>query len=193
MAAPCIRARHLNDQSSGGGMRDHVRLRCWPLEASSPPRAGRASCGRRGIVRRSRPLAAAGRSGRHGRACQGAVVKPVHRLGRHGSSRPRLVSVLVSIHPRPASFTGVHPDRVRAVRGRWRTPVNTGQRCWKACWGQPLRSSNLLCSATLTCDDALGSCSRAALHPEHVSHFLSQLSPRPYAVFRTNRCTGTPR
>jgi hypothetical protein len=29
-------------------------------------------------------------------------------------------------------------------------PVHAGQRCWKACWGQPLRSSNLLSSATLT-------------------------------------------
>jgi hypothetical protein len=26
--------------------------------------------------------------------------------------------------------------------------VNAGQHCWKACWGQPLRSSNLLSSAT---------------------------------------------
>src|SRR6516225_9258172 len=54
----------------------------------------------------------------------------------------------------------VHPDRVYAVRGRWRTPVNAGQHCWKACWGQPLRSSNPLSSATLTCDDTLGSRSR---------------------------------
>jgi len=54
------------------------------------------------------------------------------------------------IHPRPPLFTGGHPDRVRAVRGRWQTPVNAGQHCWKACWGQPLRSSNLLSSATLT-------------------------------------------
>jgi hypothetical protein len=29
--------------------------------------------------------------------------------------------------------------------------VNTGQHCWKACWGQPLASSNLASSATLTC------------------------------------------
>ena len=28
--------------------------------------------------------------------------------------------------------------------------MNAGQHCWKACWGQPLRSSNLLSSATLT-------------------------------------------
>ena len=52
------------------------------------------------------------------------------------------------IHPRPGPFTGGHPDRVCAVRGLWRTSVNTGQHCWKACWGQPLASSNLASSAT---------------------------------------------
>jgi hypothetical protein len=52
------------------------------------------------------------------------------------------------IHPRPGPFTSVRPGHVRARRGRWRTSVNTGQHCWKACWGQPLRSSNLLSSAT---------------------------------------------
>jgi len=41
-----------------------------------------------------------------------SVIKPVHRFGRHGSSsRPRLVSVLVSVHPRPSPFTNVHADR----------------------------------------------------------------------------------
>jgi hypothetical protein len=70
------------------------------------------------------------------------------RLGRHGSSSAGLASVLVSIHPRLASFTNVHADRVCAVRGRGRTPVNTGQHCWKACWGQPLASSNFASSAT---------------------------------------------
>ena len=55
------------------------------------------------------------------------------------------------IHPRPGPFTDVHPDRVCAVRGRWRMPVNAGQHCWKACWVQALASSNLASSATLTC------------------------------------------
>ena len=59
------------------------------------------------------------------------------------------------IHPRTGPFTGGYPDRVRAARGRWRTPVNAGQHCWKACWGQPLRSSNLLSSAILTCGKLL--------------------------------------
>src|SRR6266487_1453364 len=36
------------------------------------------------------------------------------------------------IHPRPAPFSGGHPDRVRAGRGRWRTVVDARQHCWKA-------------------------------------------------------------
>src|SRR5438876_4834916 len=91
-------------------------------------------------------------------------------------------------------FAGVrqYPSvTVSPGRGRWRTPVNAGQHCWKACWGQPLASSNLASSATLTCDDALGSWSRAALPPQRVSHFLSQFESWPYALFRTNRCDGT--
>jgi len=49
--------------------------------------------------------------------------------------------------------------------GRRRTPVNAGQHCWKACWGQPLASSNLASSATLTCYDALGLRSHAVPCP----------------------------
>jgi hypothetical protein len=101
----------------------------------------------------------------------------------------RLASCL--IHPRPRPFTDVHPDRVCAVRERWRRPVNAGQHCWKACWGQPLRSSNLLSSATLTCDDALGSCWLLRYIAQCLSHFLSQFESWPYALFRTNRCNGT--
>ena len=70
----------------------------------------------------------------------------VQRLARHTRAaglgpRPGLSFGL--IHPRTGPFTGDHPDRVRAARGRWRTPVNAMQHCWKACWGQPLASSNL--------------------------------------------------
>jgi hypothetical protein len=81
------------------------------------------------------------------------------------------------IHPHPRPFTSGHPGRVRAGHGRWRTSVNAGQHWWKACWGQPLASSNLASSATLTCNDALGSCCALRYIPTHVSHFLSQLSP----------------
>ena len=56
------------------------------------------------------------------------------------------------IRSRLGPFTDVHPDRACAVRERWRTPVNAGQHCWKACWGQPLASSNLASSATSICD-----------------------------------------
>jgi hypothetical protein len=45
----------------------------------------------------------------------------------------------VWVSPRPASFTGGHPNRVRAGGGRWRTPANVGQHCWKACKGEPFR------------------------------------------------------
>ena len=62
-----------------------------------------------------------------------------------------VVSVLVSIHPGPAPFTGGHPDDVRARHERSGTPLNAGQHCWKACKGQTFRSSNLLSSAMLTC------------------------------------------
>ena len=55
--------------------------------------------------------------------------------------------------------------------------MNGGQHCWKACWGQPLRSSNLLSSATLTCDDALGSRSRAALHATACVSFSVSVAP----------------
>src|SRR5215470_11802 len=125
-------------------------------------------------------------------AAQAALLRsptrPPH-LGSRPGPEPGLSFGL--IHPHPGPFTDVHADRVRAARGRWRTPVNAMQHCWKACWGQPLRSSNLLSSATLTCDDTLESCSRAAIHRQRVSHFLSQFESWPYALFRTNRCGGT--
>jgi hypothetical protein len=58
------------------------------------------------------------------------------------------------IHSRPRPFTDGHPARVHARRERWRTSVNAGQHCWKACWVQALASSNLASSATLTSGDA---------------------------------------
>jgi hypothetical protein len=58
------------------------------------------------------------------------------------------------IHPRPSAFAGVRVDCVRARRGRRRPVVNAGAHCWKACWGQPLASSDLASSATLTCVNA---------------------------------------
>src|SRR5207248_8390744 len=48
-------------------------------------------------------------------------------------------SNVVSFTPRPPLFTSGHPDDVCAVRGRWRTLMNAGQHCWKACGCQPSR------------------------------------------------------
>ena len=87
-----------------------------------------------------------------------------------------LISCL--IHLRPAPFIGDRPGRIRARHGRWRTPVNACAHCWKACWGQPLASSNLASSARLSCDDAFRPGSPAVPSPERMSHFLSQLTPR---------------
>jgi hypothetical protein len=108
------------------------------------------------------------RGGSPGRRAR-AASRPARRR------QPSLISSL--IHPRPAPFTDGRHESVRAGHGRWRPPVNAGQHCWKACWGQPLASSNLASSATLTCDDALRPGSPAAPSPERMSHFLSQLSP----------------
>jgi hypothetical protein len=56
------------------------------------------------------------------------------QTARGGSRRGGLSLGLSS---RPELFTDVHPDCVCAVRGRWRPPVNAGEHCWKACWGNP--------------------------------------------------------
>jgi hypothetical protein len=45
----------------------------------------------------------------------------------------REVDTGLLIHLRPGPVTGGRPGRVRAGRGRWQTPVNRGQHCWKAC------------------------------------------------------------
>jgi hypothetical protein len=58
------------------------------------------------------------------------------------------------IHPRPEPFTTGRAARICARHGRSWPPVNAGAQCWKACWGQPLASSNLASSATLTCANA---------------------------------------
>ena len=62
--------------------------------------------------------------------------------------RPASCLSFCLIHLRPAPFTRDRPSRVRAGHGRRWTSVNGGQHCWKACWGQPLASSNLASSAT---------------------------------------------
>ena len=56
------------------------------------------------------------------------------------------------------AFIGVRrglPERQSARHGRSRPAANAGVQTWKACWGQPLRSSNLLSSAMLTCKNTV--------------------------------------
>jgi hypothetical protein len=77
-----------------------------------------------------------------------AVFRPP--TGKRGG-RARSCLSFCLIHLRPEPFTGGHPGHVRAGHGRWRTAVNAGQHCWKACWVQALASSNLASSAALTC------------------------------------------
>jgi hypothetical protein len=90
---------------------------------------------------------------------RGQVQCPGDRLDAHGApilrhttpqGAPGLLSQFLSHSPLTATVHRRPPGRVRAGHGRWRTLVNAGQHCWKACWGQPLRSSNLLSSATLS-------------------------------------------
>ena len=69
------------------------------------------------------------------------------------------------IHPRPGPFVVGREGHVCARRGRWRTMVNAGQQCWKACWVQALASSNLASSATLTCKNARSGRSRTRVSP----------------------------
>jgi len=88
------------------------------------------------------------------------------------------------IHQRPRPFADDHPARVHARRERWRTSVNAGQHCWKACWVQALASSNLASSAALTCDEASGSCSRDVLRPKRMVSFPVSVEPWPYVLIR---------
>ena len=95
------------------------------------------------------------------------------------------------IHPRPGPFTSVRSDSVCAVRGRWRTPVNEGQHCWKACWGQPLRSSNLLSSAASDLRRRAWVMFARCGHPRACVSFPVSVEPWSYVLFRTNRRGGT--
>ena len=69
-------------------------------------------------------------------------------IARKCSAQPATCLSSCLIHRRPAPFISGHPGRIRAGRARWRTVVNAGAHCWKACWVQALASSNLASSAT---------------------------------------------
>jgi hypothetical protein len=70
--------------------------------------------------------------------------------GLHGRV-PNWRSQMWAHSPASATGHGRPPIGIRKGHGRWWPVVNGGQQCWKACWGQPLKSSNLLSSATLIC------------------------------------------
>ena len=129
-----------------------------PVRKYPPERHLRAQTCTRWTAARLRPAGA--RCGAHEIASTLTGRRAAAVLPRGGL--PGLLSQFLSHSPRPGLFTDVHPDRVRAVRGRWRTVVNAGQHRWKACWGQPLASSNLASSATLTRENTDRRCQQAA-------------------------------
>src|SRR5690348_15323135 len=79
---------------------------------------------------------------------------------------------------RRAAMVTVIPGHERS-----RPVVNAEAHTWKACWGQPLRSSNLLSSATLTRETPIGSAGRLAFRRSlfsvlSVEHRLHRDSPQ---------------
>jgi hypothetical protein len=58
-------------------------------------------------------------------------------------------------HPRPESFTGGRRYRGYAGQGWSRTPVNTGQQYWKACWCRRImRGTACAAGKDVRCDQA---------------------------------------
>ncbi len=87
-------------------------------------------------------------------------------------------------HSRPSELVHRRPTAAfRAAHGRWRPLGNAGQHCWKACWGQPLASSNLASSAALNCKDTRGWASLNGLIVCQWAHSLAQFRFR----FRTSK------
>jgi hypothetical protein len=78
------------------------------------------------------------------------------------------------IHCRPEPFMSGRRICIRARHERFWPSVNNARHCWKACWGQPLKSSNLLSSATLICANTVcDTCTACA------SRLLSLMSQSP--------------
>jgi len=86
---------------------------------------------------------------------------------------------LCLIHGCPRMFTGDRTEYVRPGSGRWRTMANGDQQCWKACWGQPLASSNPASSATLSCGDAKPLSFGLAAHRSLGHSFVSVVARKP--------------
>jgi len=179
-----------SSRSQAGAYRPLRQPRC---SGSAWPPMGIRPCRRSGVVGDAddHELARAGRlPASVGRDRARLSARRCPRRSRGAAPQPccsaegRPVSCLSSclIHPRPGPFTRVRSDGVCAVRGRWRTPVNAGQHCWKACWVQALASSNLASSAaTLTWDNAPSSRAPVVLIPRFVSVFVHE-SPRKGGV-----------
>jgi len=83
------------------------------------------------------------------------------------------------IHGCPRMFTGDRTEYVRPGSGRWRSMANGDQQCWKACWGQPLASSNPASSATLSCGDAKPLSFGLAAHRSLGHSFVSVVARKP--------------
>jgi hypothetical protein len=145
------------------GMADGQRAARRADTLDSPAASSRSTCTGHPTMRKSSASSnASSRSRAETRPCVPATPSET-------AAGPGLSSGLNSSPS--AAVAGGHRDRVCAVRERWRTPVNARQHCWKACWGQPLRSSNLLSSATS--DQAIheaGSCVRLGLRGCAVSY-----------------------
>jgi hypothetical protein len=125
-------------------------------ELSSPPAAagGPACCGQR-------PAPARGGGGRfYARflGCSGAPAAPRFCAGCTPSAcrlRPVPGAGCNCSTPSGQLSTASLPAATgcgACTPSAW--PSAPGQHCWKACWGQPLASSNLASSARLTCGDA---------------------------------------
>src|SRR5215470_18958638 len=79
------------------------------------------------------------------------------------------VSVWAQFRAHSSTYGAVHRWSPGSCSRGSRTVADAGERratLLESVLGQPLRSSNLLSSAALTCDDVLGSPSRTAVHPK---------------------------
>ena len=95
------------------------------------------------------------------------------------------------IHPRPGPFTSVRSDRVCAVRGPWRTPVNAGQHCWKACWLNPRKLKSCISALSSPSPSRTSSDRNVGHHGASGQGILPALSSARTRSMPT--CPSTPR
>ncbi|TDU89459.1 hypothetical protein EV138_3027 [Kribbella voronezhensis] len=83
-------------------------------------------------------------------------------------------------HPRPSGGVRCGSRTPSATLRSWsRSELNVGLRSWKACWGQPLTSSNLVSSATNRGPDAQRPALPAPSKPRPAGLLRSPGSPPP--------------